>query len=97
MALCKNEVSALNVLGVKKLSFIPNHFAKVCIDHKIDTKRLEHWIEYNLNCRYGIKTKYSLDSNKKLIQVLEIGLEDPREMTMLTLGCTLLHKNKKEY
>lgn len=92
MSLNKGEINPLNVLGFRKLSFIPKHFAKISIEHKIDLKAFEHWIEYNLNSRYAIWTKQILDQNKKIIQVTEIGLEDPREITMLSLGCTHLYK-----
>jgi len=95
MALNRGKVNALNVLGLRKLSFIPEHFAKISIDHKLDTKLIEHWIEFNLNSRYAIKTKYKLDSNRKIMQLTEIGLEDHKELSMLSLGCHHLHKTKE--
>jgi hypothetical protein len=97
MALNRGEINPLNVLGFRKLTFIPKHFTKILIDHKIDTKAIEHWIEYNLNSRYAIKVSHMLDQNRKFVQVFEIGLEDPKEISMLTLGCNHLHKFKKEY
>lgn len=94
MALKRGSVNPLNVLGFRKLPFIPEHFSKIYIDHKFDIKAVEHWIEYNLNSRYSIKMSYRVDSERKVIQVTEIGLEDPLEITMLSLGCHYLHKNK---
>lgn len=94
MALNRGSVNALNVLGFRKLSFIPEHFSKIKIDHKFDTKAVEHWIEFNLNSRYAIQVNYGLDSNRKMIPVTEIGIEDPKELTMLSLGCQHLHKQK---
>lgn len=96
MALNRGEVNALNVLGFRKLSFIPEHFSKISIDHKFDTKLIEQWIEFNLNSRYAIRTKQGLDANRKLISITEIGLEDPKEITMFSLGCHHLH-TKKEF
>ena len=92
MALNRGTVNALNVLGFRKLSFIPEHFSKISIDQKFDTKIIEQWIEYNLNSRYAIQANYSLDANRKMISVTEIGIEDPKELTMLSLGCQHLHK-----
>lgn len=92
MSLNKGEINPLNVLGFRKLSFIPKHFAKISIEHKFDVKSVEHWIEYNLNSRYAIQTKQVLDKNKKIIQIMEIGLEDPKELTMLSLGCNQIYK-----
>jgi hypothetical protein len=92
MALNRGTVNALNVLGFRKLSFIPEHFSKISIDQKFDTKAVEHWIEYNLNSRYAIIVNYRLDEGRKIISVIEIGMEDPKELTMLSLGCQHLHK-----
>lgn len=94
MALNRGTVNALNVLGFRKLSFIPEHFAKISIDHKFDTKAVEQWIEYNLNSRYAVQVVHGLDSNRKIISITEIGMEDPKELTMLSLGCNHLHKEK---
>jgi hypothetical protein len=91
MSLNRGEVNPLSVLGLRKLNFIPDHFAKVTVNKTIDTKLIDNWINYNLNSRYAINKNLSLDQNKKMIEVLEIGLEDPKEITMLTLGCPYLH------
>ena len=91
MSSSRNEVNPLSVLGVRRLSFIPNHFTKIKI--KIcEIKILDQWINYHLNSRYAIQKTLALDSNNKTVELLEIGLEDPREVTMLTLGCTHIHK-----
>lgn len=92
MSLNRGEINALNVFGIRKLSFIPNHFSKISVSPGINKQALMHWIEYNLNSRYAVVSNFSLDSNKKIIVQTEIGLEDPREITMLTLGCRLLYK-----
>lgn len=91
MSLSRGEVNPLSVLKLRKLSFIPAHFTKISVD-LTDIKMLDHWINYHLNSRYAIKRSFSLDANKKMVEVIEIGLEDPRELTMLTLGCPYVHK-----
>lgn len=93
MALKKGEINPLNVLGFRKLPFIPEHFSRLQVTHKINVKDIEHWIEYNLNSRYAISNATVLDQDRKIIQIFEIGLEDPKELTMLTLGCKFLYKN----
>jgi hypothetical protein len=92
MSLSRGEVNPLSVLKLRKLSFIPAHFTKISID-LTDIKMLDHWINYHLNSRYAIKKTFALDHNKKMIEAFEIGLEDPKEISMLTLGCPILHKN----
>ena len=91
MSLSRGEVNPLSVLGLRKLNFIPEHFTRITVNKTIDTKMLDHWINYNLNSRYAITKSLSVDPNKKMTEVLEIGLEDPKEITMLTLGCPYLH------
>ena len=91
MALSRGEVNPLGILKLRKLSFIPEHFTKMQVD-LVDIKLLDHWINYHLNSRYAIKKTLTLDQNKKMIEVIEIGIEDSREITMLTLGCPYIHK-----
>lgn len=94
MSLSRGEVNPLSVLKMRRLSFIPEHFTTVIIkDTSIDIKMLDHWINYNLNSRYAIKKSYTLDDRKRIIEGIEIGMEDPKELTMVTLGCPYLHKN----
>lgn len=91
MSLNRNEVNPLSVLELRKLNFIPEHFAKITINKRVDVRLVDYWINYNLNSRYAITKNLSLDQNKKTIEILEIGLEDPKEITILTLGCPYLY------
>ena len=93
MSLSRGNVSPLSVLKMRRLSFIPEHFARITIkDLLLDIKILDHWINYNLNSRYAIRKTFAIDETKRMVEAIEIGLEDPMELTMLTLGCTYLHK-----
>ena len=96
MSLSREEVNPLSALNLRKLGFIPKHFTRISVDNNPDVKLLDHWINYNLNSRYAIKKKYAVDQNNKMVEVIEIGIEDPKELLMLTLGCPLIHKQKKE-
>lgn len=95
MSLSRGEINPLGVLGMRKLSFIPEHFAKISIENLLEIKLIEHWITYNLNSRYAIIKKFTVNSENSLSTVLEIGLEDPKELTILSLGCPYLHNNKE--
>lgn len=92
MSLNKKELNALNVLGMRKLNFIPNHFEKIYLTYKVDIKLIENWIEFNLNSRYSISIGIMLDENKKIVHGTKIGLEEPKELSLLTLGCPFLYK-----
>jgi len=84
----RGEVNPLSVLKVRKLSFIPHHFAviKIKIQSK-DIKFLDNWINYHLNSRYAITKNFTINHDNKMIEVIEVGMEDPKELTMLTLSC----------
>lgn len=96
MSLNRNIVNPLSVLNLRRLNFIPKHFSRIIIDRKVDIKLLDRWINFNLNSRYSIKKGLTLDKDKKIIEVLEIGMEDPKEITMLALGCNLIHNEKEK-
>ena len=74
MALSRGEINPLGVLGLRKLSFIPEHFTKISVDPFANIKLLDHWISYNLNSRYAIKKQYTVDHNNKMVEVLEVGI-----------------------
>lgn len=95
MPLSRGTVNPLGVLGLRRLSFIPEHFATLTIESYRGYKEIENWINYNLNSRYAIKRKLAVNDQNKLTEMLEIGIEDPAELTMLSLGCPHLH-NKRE-
>jgi hypothetical protein len=95
MSLNRGTVNALSVLGLRKLSFIPAHFTKLKIEHRFNVSDIEHWIEYHLDGRYAIQECYGLDQNRKINVSTEIGMEDPKELTMLAIGCQFLIKNKE--
>jgi hypothetical protein len=94
MALARNEINPLSVLGVRRLSFIPRHFTKFVTPEVKNILILDHWINYNLNSRYAITKGITLDNKNRWSNVIEIGLEDPAEMSMLLLSCP--HITKKE-
>ena len=93
MGLNRGELNPLGVLGLRKLNFIPEHFSCITFESGFtDVKKIEHWIEYNLNSRYAIESTVNINESKKITQLTVIGLEDPKEITLLNLGCVHLHK-----
>ena len=82
---------------MRRLGFIPEHFKSITVKsyktNPVDFKMLNQWINYNLNSRYAIKETLVLDANNKMTEALEIGMEDPKEILMLSLGCPYLNKN----
>ena len=97
MSLNRGEINPLSLLKLRRLNFIPQHFKKIQVVNGIDIKLIDQWINYNLNSRYALKKTLTLDINNKIVEVLEIGIEDSREITMLSLGCPYLHNNKEDF
>jgi len=92
MSLAKGSVNALNILGARKLNYIPKHFARMTVNtQRIDM--IDTWVYQNLDSRYAIIKALRLDSNNKLSEIQEIGVEDAKELTMLSLSCPYLDKN----
>lgn len=97
MSLKRNQLNPLNVLGLRKLNFIPEHFSTISVIDPgfYDIRNVDAWIEINLNNRYAIKQTFSVNpETRKLTKGLNIGFEDPKELTMFSLGCTDFHKMK---
>ena len=93
MALIRGEVNPLNVAGQRRLSFIPEHFAKMKLTGNNNVGEVDAWIYQNLDSRYAIVKNIFLDSNNKLVEIHELGVEDPKELTMLSLSCPHLNKS----
>jgi hypothetical protein len=87
MALLRNTVNPLNVLGQRRLKFIPPNFAKISLKNVDSVDKIDRWIYSRLDSRYCVKQSHVLDHDNKMIEVLEIGIEDPKELSMFSLGC----------
>lgn len=97
MALSRGEINPLGVLGMRRLDFIPNHFGTITLRIPNNTiKLLDQWISFNLNSRYAIKTTFTLDENKKLVEAKVVGMEDPKELTMFSLGCPHINQIERK-
>jgi hypothetical protein len=94
MPLSKGTVNPLNVVGQRKLSYMPPHFVSVTISFAryAEVEKFDQWIYSNLNSRYCVKIRQGLDSHRRIIDICEIGIEDPKELTMFGLACPYLHK-----
>jgi hypothetical protein len=90
MALVRGRVNPLNALGLRKLNHIPPHFAKISIKNVDKIDKISSWIYTKLDSRFCIKKSYIVGQDKKLTEVVEIGMEDPKELSMFSLGCPYL-------
>lgn len=93
MSLTKGKVNPLNVLGIRKLPFIPDHFVTMILPDNKNLTKIDNWIYTNLNSRYCITIKQILDDYKKIINRYELGIEDHKELTFFNLSCPYLKEN----
>lgn len=92
MSLTKGSINALNVIGARRLSYIPKHFARMTLN----TNRIEmidKWIYQNLDSRYAIVKSLKVDHDNKVMQIHELGIEIAKELTIMSLSCPYLDKN----
>lgn len=91
MSLAKGTMNPLNVVGQRRLSYIPKHFGILNFSGTQFAEKIDYWIYTNLNSRYCVVLKQGLDAQRKIIDICEIGIEDTKELTMLSLACPFLH------
>ena len=89
MGIYKNDVNPLNVLGMRRLNRIPPNFTKFQIKTFVDMRELDRWIYLNLNSRYRVKKSTAVVDNK-LTTIIEVGIEDAKEVSMMSLACPYL-------
>lgn len=92
MALAKGTVNPLNVLELRRLEWIPEHFTKMSISNDTDIDAINDWVYNNLNGRYAIARSLKIDESNRMIETQDLGFEDPAEITMFSLACPYLHK-----
>lgn len=93
MSLVRGTVNPLNALGARRLSYIPKHFATMSLNDRSNADKVDSWIYQNLDSRYSIVKSLKLDHSNKLVEIHEIGVEDAKELTILSLSCPYLDKN----
>ena len=92
MALAKGKVNALNVLCMRKLDRIPDNFARITIKDYTKIREIDNWIYTNLDSRYCMRKIQIVEAGtNKLITVYEIVMEEPKELTMMSLACPHIH------
>ena len=89
MGIYKNDVNPLNVLGMRRLNRIPPNFTKFQVKSFVDIRELDRWIYLNLNSRYCVKKSTAVVDNK-LTTIIEVGIEDAKEVSMMSLACPYL-------
>ena len=87
--LIRDEVNALNIFDLRPVPYALSHFVKTYIDHEKNIKNIDYWIYQNLSSRYSCKKCYNLKNNE-IIELIEVGFEDPNELTLFLLACPFI-------
>ena len=79
----------LDYYGVRNPSVAPAHFEyiKVPVHYNLE-KSINKWIYENLKCRNFVGKNIDVqESTRSMIEILQIGFEDPKELSYFTLAC----------
>ena len=82
------KINELDVIGTRKLNYIPNHFVKIKINNFDNfDDNIESWISNRLSHRYSICIIPSIDSKGKLKNATYAAFENQKELTYFMLAC----------
>ena len=82
--------NALNLFGVRMPSSPPHHFEYIQIAQRYNLeKTITKWIDDNLRGRFYIGRSLCIKGDQ-MIESLQIGFEQPKELSYFTLACPYL-------
>jgi hypothetical protein len=91
------ELNPLDVLGIRKIGFLPLHFSTIrARDIGLNTvflDEIENWITDRLSGRYCIVNTPMIGHNDVLEDVTVLGFEEPKEITYFLLSCPFIRRN----
>lgn len=88
------DLKPLDVLGKRKITFMPVHFAKTKIaDTEFVNDEISNWIDTKLNGRYAMCHEPVIDVNGKMRMAVYAGFEMQKELTYFLLACPYLRRN----
>jgi len=86
------ELNQLEILGVRKLNYMPPHYTKMRIE-PFAMHYIEEWIQSKLSGRYCITAIPSITKNDSLKSEVYVGFEEEKEMTYFMLACPDIRRN----
>jgi hypothetical protein len=81
------EINPLNLIGERRVNFLPPHFKVVELSNRYAMYDLEKWVNSNLKGRYYYGHLAKLKDNK-IVEYAAVAFEDPREATFFLLKNT---------
>jgi hypothetical protein len=85
------EPNALNLFDLRQLKVPPAHFEYISIPMRYNLQdSMTRWITDNLKGRFYIGKTVEVDSSNQLATLLQVGFEEPKELSYFTLACPYL-------
>lgn len=82
------EPNPLNFFNLRQLEVPPEHFEYVRLPMKYNLEdALARWIEDHLKGRFYIGKTLGVDSSNQVATFIQVGFEDPKEVSYFTLAC----------
>jgi len=78
----------LNLFHLRQLKVAPGHFEYIIIPMRYNLQdSIARWIVDNLKGRFYIGKTLDVDTSNQLGTMLQIGFEEPKELSYFTLAC----------
>ena len=83
------EPNFYDVFGVRRVrEFCPPHFETTTLPQRYNLEQsITKWIEYNCKGRFYSGKGVILNNENKVVTVLKIGFENPKELSYFMLAC----------
>ena len=91
MPLIHGTPNKLNFAGLRRTIAAVPEFHYIHLHGAYSKYDLTDWIMVNLSGRFYICEYIALDSNRKIVDSIMVGFENPNELTYFSLACPLLH------
>lgn len=86
------EPNPLNFFDIRRVKVMPPHFEKASIAMRLYNLEgtIVKWITENLRGRFYVNQATVLDEQNQYQKVIQVGFEDPKELTYFSLACPFL-------
>ena len=85
------QPNALNFFNIRQLRVAPPHFEYITLKQSYNFEdAITKWIVKNLKGRFFIGKKLDLDKENTVATLINLGFEDPKELSYFMLACPLL-------
>lgn len=83
------DPNPLNFFEVRQVKILPPHFEHINVVMRLYNleETIVKWIADNLKGRFYVGQTTTLDSQKQYQKVIQVGFEEPKELSYFSLAC----------